>query len=64
VDPVTDFQADYQPGEQVKLLPLDLPATVALVRFAEGGAVDYFVTWWADGKRCQEWLYASEIAKS
>jgi hypothetical protein len=56
------FSADFEPGQTVTLVALDCPARVSLVRVDQGGLVDYFVTWWADGKRCQEWLSAAEIA--
>lgn len=56
------FDAEYRPGQSVRLLALERPAIVTLVRAHEGGYVDYFVTWWDEGKYCSEWLPAREMA--
>ena len=55
------FEAKYQPGQAIKIVALDLAGTVTMVRIDEGGTTDFYVVWWADGKRCAEWLRASEV---
>ena len=57
------FKAEYRPGQTVVIAALERPAIVTLVRVDEGGIVDYFVTWWDEGKRCTEWLRSQELTK-
>lgn len=56
------FTAAHYPGQSVTILGLERKGVVSLVRFAEGGVVDYYVSWWDEGKRMSEWLPGSEIA--
>ena len=55
------FEAAYRPGQAVTILALERPGHVTLVRVDEGGRVDYYVVWWDEGKRCNEWLDPREI---
>lgn len=50
----------FQPGEIVYLRALGHRARVGLLRF-DGHQVEFFVNWWAEGKRCGEWVYAAEL---
>lgn len=50
----------FQPGEIVYLRALGQCARVGLLRF-DGHQVEFFVNWWAEGKRCGEWVYAAEL---
>lgn len=56
------FDADYRPGQTVTVIALERPGRVELVRVDQGGHVDYYVAFWNDGKRCQEWLPGRELA--
>ena len=56
------FTADFAPGSVVRVVALERPACVDLVRVDDHGRVDYFVSWWDEGKRCGEWLPRRELA--
>jgi hypothetical protein len=56
------FEADYRPGQKVTITALERPGVISLVRIDEGGTVDYYVSWWDEGKRSSEWLHGREIA--
>lgn len=55
------FGADYLPGQDVIIKALERPGRISMVRVDEGGTVDYFVSWWDEGKRQQEWLPGCEL---
>lgn len=55
------FTSDFKPGDPVLIVPLAREAVVEMVRIGLGGLVDYFVTWWEEGKRMEEWLRRDEI---
>ena len=59
-----NFSSDFAPGEQVQIKPLERQATVEMVRVGLGGIIDYFVTWWEEGKRMDAWLRGDEIVKT
>ena len=47
--------------QDVKIIALDLPAKV-MARCDRGDDVrDYRIVYWADCKRCDEWVYEFEI---
>ena len=55
------FEFDYENGQQVVVIPLDLPGVV-LQRCDRGsGQQDFQVVYWADGKRNVEWLMSHEL---
>lgn len=51
----------HRPGDTVQILALERPGRVGLIRF-DGHQVEFFVSWWDEGKRTGEWLYADELA--
>ena len=58
------FETEYAPGQAVIITALERVATVVLVRIDGGRTVDYFVTWWDEGKRHQEWLQPQELVSA
>lgn len=53
---------DFEVGDPVRIKALHLAGSVRSIRFG-GAHWDYYVTWWADGKRFDEWIRADEIEK-
>lgn len=54
----------YSPGTTVKIKALGLEGVVRAVRTSgmyTDNADEYFVTWWADGSRREDWLFGDEI---
>lgn len=56
------FTADFAPGSGVTVVALERAGVVELVRVDDHNRLDYFVSWWDEGKRCGEWLPRREIA--
>ena len=56
-----EFQATFKPTQRVKIIALERPAVVRLVRIDQVGHVDYFLTWWDEGERRSEWVDGDEI---
>lgn len=56
------FEFAFEIDDTVTIVPLSLPGRV-LQRCDRGaGQHDYQVVYWADGKRCVEWLLPHEIS--
>jgi len=45
----------------VTIRALGRTAMVVLIRVDGSRTIDYFVTWWDEGKRHQEWLQPQEL---
>ena len=53
----------HKPGDSVRLIGLDQPATVTAC-LVETDGTQYRVVWWWEGTRRCEWLHSFEIKSS
>jgi hypothetical protein len=51
----------FPPGSEVVTGP-DVKARVVAIRIGTELAVEYFLTWWEDGKRQSEWVAGFEVS--
>ena len=55
------FETTFSLGQRVLIVALDkTPAVVRAVKVNEMG-VTYYVVWFANGKREEDWLYPDEL---
>lgn len=54
------FTATFAPRQAVRIVALERPGRVQLVR-TDGHEPEYLVVWWDEGKRCIEWLNQDEL---
>ena len=54
------LQPIFQPGDAVKIVALERPGRVGLIRY-DGHRVEFFVNWWDGGQRRGEWLHCDEL---
>jgi hypothetical protein len=60
--PTLNLSLPFEVGSRLRIRGEDLEVVVRLVRW-DGNELDYWVTWWDDGKRQDAWVRPDELER-